>query len=158
MSSIRSQAANFGFLLLLVLAWQSVGSIAIAREKPLKVIILVGQSNMQGHAHVRTLEHVGMDPKTAHLLKMIQNEDGSPRVSDNVWISSLSDGGEKQGRLTVGFGANEVKIGPELTFGIYMQQKLGEPILIIKTAWGGKSLNTDFAHLALAITCLMKAS
>ena len=25
-----------------------------------------------------------------------------------------------------------------------MQQLLNEPLLIIKTAWGGKSLNTDF--------------
>ncbi|MFT7677501.1 MAG: hypothetical protein ACI8QC_001479, partial [Planctomycetota bacterium] len=36
------------------------------------------------------------------------------------------------------------KIGPEFTFGIYMQEALQQPILIIKTAWGGKSLHTDF--------------
>jgi len=35
-------------------------------------------------------------------------------------------------------------IGPEFTFGIYMEKKLQEPILIIKTAWGGRSLNTEF--------------
>jgi alpha-galactosidase len=29
-------------------------------------------------------------------------------------------------------------------FGITMQKSLGQPILIIKTAWGGKSLHTDF--------------
>lgn len=56
----------------------------------------------------------------------------------------LSHGGEKHGQLTVGFGADENQIGPELTFGIYMQKILHEPILIIQTAWGGKSLNTDF--------------
>ena len=47
-------------------------------------------------------------------------------------------------QLTTGFGADNNKIGPELAFGIYMQERLNEPILIIKTAWGGKSLNTDF--------------
>ena len=40
--------------------------------------------------------------------------------------------------------ANPLKVyGPEYTFGIYMQQLVQEPILIIKTAWGGKSLHTD---------------
>ncbi|TWT95581.1 sialate O-acetylesterase [Neorhodopirellula pilleata] len=115
-----------------------------ASAKPLKVFILVGQSNMQGHAHVRTFEHIGMDPQTAPLLERIQNNDGTPRVCENVWISSLSTNGEKTGRLTVGFGADENKIGPELMFGITVQKKLNEPILIIKTAWGGKSLHTDF--------------
>jgi len=36
------------------------------------------------------------------------------------------------------------KIGPEFTFGIYMQKHVQEPILLIKTAWGGKSIHTDF--------------
>ncbi len=35
-------------------------------------------------------------------------------------------------------------LGPELAFGATMHEKLQEPILIIKTAWGGKSLHTDF--------------
>ena len=61
-----------------------------------------------------------------------------------MWVSYLSNGGEKQGQLTTGFGADENKIGPELTFGFQMQKMLDEPILIIKTAWGGKSLHTDF--------------
>jgi hypothetical protein len=117
---------------------------AFAAPPPLKVFILVGQSNMQGHAHVRTFEHIGMDPKTSPLLRAIQGDDGRPRVSDDVWISYLSSGGEKQGRLTAGFGADESKIGPELTFGIYLQKSFDEPILIIKTAWGDKSLHTDF--------------
>ena len=112
--------------------------------KPLKVFILVGQSNMQGHAHVRTLEHIGMDPKTAPMLREIGNSEGKPKVSKDIRISYLSSGGVKQGGLTTGFGASEEKIGPELTFGIYAQKLLDEPILIIKTAWGGKSLHTDF--------------
>ncbi len=112
--------------------------------RPIKVFILAGQSNMQGHAHVRTFDHVGMDPETAPLLEAMRAKDGTPRVCGEVWISSLSRGGEKHGPLTAGFGANEDKIGPEFTFGIYVQRLLGEPVLIIKTAWGGKSLHTDF--------------
>ena len=117
--------------------------------KPLKIYLLVGQSNMQGHAAERTLAHLGMDPKTVPLLKAIQNADGSAKVHDQVWISSIDtseESGVKEGKLTVGYGAGgrEPKIGPELTFGITMQKQVGEPILIIKTSWGGKSLNTDF--------------
>ena len=120
---------------------------AVARAEPLKVYILAGQSNMQGHAHIRTFDHIGMDPRTAPLLEAMRGENGTPRVCDNVWISSLGSAAEvKQGKLTAGYGAagRGLKIGPELTFGIYMQKRVDQPILIIKTAWGGKSLHTDF--------------
>ena len=126
-------------------------------KTPLKVFILAGQSNMEGHAEIRTFDYIGKDPATADLLKEMRNPDGTPRVCDNVWMSYLTgpyDGsanGEGLGKLTTGFGArgNEPtkdcgKIGPEFTFGIYMEKELKEPILIIKTAWGGRSLNTEF--------------
>lgn len=124
-------------------------SLSVAAKKPLKVYLLVGQSNMQGHAAARTLPHLGMDPKTAPLLKEILDKNGSPKIHEKVWISSIDtseESGEKHGRLTVGYGAGgrEPKIGPELTFGITMQKHLGETILLIKTSWGGKSLHTDF--------------
>jgi hypothetical protein len=118
-----------------------------ANEKPLKVFVLAGQSNMQGHAHVSTFDAMRLNPITAPLLQEMRNPDGSPRVCDKVWISSIgSADNEQTGRLTTGFGAQGrgPKIGPEFTFGITMEKLLDEPILIIKTSWGGKSLNTDF--------------
>ncbi len=117
------------------------------KKKPLKVFILAGQSNMQGHAHVDTIDAMRLNPQAAPLLKDIRNVDGTPVVCKNVWISSIgSSDAEQIGQLTVGFGANVrgPKIGPEYTFGIYAEKLINEPILIIKTAWGGKSLNTDF--------------
>ena len=122
-------------------------------KKPLKVFILAGQSNMEGHAKTSSFDHIGMDSKTAPILKEMRNDDGTPRVCDNVWISYMTGpgkGGEGFGPLTTGYGARKDpasdggKIGPEFTFGIYMRKFLDEPILLIKTAWGGKSLNTDF--------------
>ena len=65
-------------------------------------------------------------------------------VSDRVHISSIADGNKRSGPLTVGFGGNPTKIGPEFTFGLSMAQKLDGPILLIKTSWGGKSINYDF--------------
>jgi Carbohydrate esterase, sialic acid-specific acetylesterase len=122
-----------------------------APAKPLKVFILAGQSNMQGHASVATFDSLADDPKTAPLLKEMRGPDGKPRVCERVWISSVgclgdaySDLTEATGKLTVGFGAPEDKIGPEFTFGITMEKALGAPILIIKTSWGGRSLHTDF--------------
>ena len=123
------------------------GAVASDAKEPLKVFILTGQSNMQGHAHVRTMDVMALDPVTAPLLKDLRQEDGTPKVSERVWISSLgSSQEEKVGRLTEGYGAEPggPKIGPELTFGIYLEKLLDEPVLIIKTAWGGKSINTDF--------------
>ncbi|PAY21263.1 hypothetical protein CKO51_01405 [Rhodopirellula sp. SM50] len=121
----------------------------LAAKQPLKVFILAGQSNMQGHAQLSTFDHLAMDPRTAPILAEMRTADGTPRICDQVWISSIGNDGTEQehhGRLTAGYGAmgREPKIGPELTFGIYMQKQLDEPILIIKTAWGGKSLHTDF--------------
>ena len=120
----------------------------VQAAEPLKVFILSGQSNMQGHAKITTFEHIGMDPKTAPLLKEMQSAGGKPTVCKDVYISYLSGskGGptEKNGALTAGFGGGDDKIGPEFTFGLYMHKHLNEPILLIKTAWGGKSLHTDF--------------
>ncbi len=120
---------------------------ATAATKPLKVFILAGQSNMQGHAKVSTFEHIGLDPATQPMLAEMQNADGSPKVCERVWISSIGCAdAEQTGKLTAGFGAanNGPKIGPEFTFGLYMQKFTDAPILLIKTSWGGKSLNTDF--------------
>ena len=124
-------------------------AIACAREaaKPLQVFILAGQSNMQGHAKVSTFEHIGMDPATKPMLAEMLGADGKPKVCERVWISSIGCAdAEQTGKLTAGFGASQggPKIGPEFTFGLYIQKFTDAPILLIKTSWGGKSLNTDF--------------
>jgi hypothetical protein len=119
-----------------------------AEKKPLQVYILAGQSNMQGHAKISTIEHIGMDPATKPMLAEILDAEGKPKVCERVWISSIGSAGtdtaEQTGKLTAGFGATTEKIGPEFTYGLYMQKFTDAPILLIKTAWGGKSLNTDF--------------
>jgi hypothetical protein len=135
-----------------IFACFSIGS--VAADPPVKVFILAGQSNMQGHAKVETFDYIGDDPLTAPLLKEMLGPDGTPRVCDGVWISYLTgikeDNGEGVGKLTAGYGARKDpavdggKIGPEFTFGIEMDKAFDEPVLIIKTAWGGKSLFHDF--------------
>ncbi len=127
---------------------------ASADAKPLKVFILAGQSNMEGHAKIETFDYIGDDPATAPLLKQMRGADGKLTVCDGAWISYLTGSGDQNGegfgKLTAGFGSRQKpdedggKIGPEFTFGLTMDAAFDEPVLIIKTAWGGKSLHTDF--------------
>ena len=109
---------------------------------------------MEGHAKIQTFDYIGDDPATAPLLKQMRDASGKPTVCDNVWISYLTGNretsGEGFGKLTAGYGSRTKpdedggKIGPEFTYGLTMDAALEEPVLIIKTAWGGKSLFYDF--------------
>jgi alpha-galactosidase len=141
-------------LITLAISALAVGQTSAA---PLKVYILAGQSNMEGHAKVETFDYLGDDPATAPLLKQMRGPDGQPAVCEKVWISYLTgpyDGSANRegfGKLTAGYGArgdrpteDGGKIGPEFTFGLTMDAALKEPVLLIKTAWGGRSLNTEF--------------
>ncbi len=65
-------------------------------------------------------------------------------VSDRVYITSIADSNRRSGKLAVGFGGSQAKIGPEYGFGLSIAEKVDGPILLIKTSWGGKSLNYDF--------------
>jgi carbohydrate esterase-like sialic acid-specific acetylesterase len=127
---------------------------AQAQSGPLRIYILAGQSNMQGHAKIETLDYLADDPETKPLLKLLRQSNGKPRVARRTRISYLtSDGpgnGEGIGKLSAGFGARRRaaedggKFGPEFSFGLCMEKATRDPILIIKAAWGGKSLHTDF--------------
>jgi alpha-galactosidase len=113
---------------------------AIAADKPpVKVFILAGQSNMEGKAKMSLLETQIKDPKTRDLFKHLQNEQGEWIVRHDVWIKFL----HRHGGLTVGYGSPNC-IGPELAFGNTVGDHFDEPVLLIKTAWGGRSLFRDF--------------
>ncbi len=145
-----------GLLAFLGLALAATATAQEAVRPPLRVYVLAGQSNMQGHAKITTFDYLGDDPATQPLLAEMRAADGTPTVCERVWISDLThaaggDGsGEGHGPLTAGYGARRdparpgEKIGPEFTFGLAMQKAHPGPILLIKTAWGGKSLHTDF--------------
>ena len=121
-----------------------------AATKPVRVFILAGQSNMEGHGIVAadpkrnggkgSLEFVAKDPVTAKHFAPLLDAAGKWRTRDDVFITYL----DRKGPLTVGYGASELKIGPELGFGWVMGDALDEPVLLIKCAWGGKSLAVDF--------------
>jgi hypothetical protein len=133
--------AAAGLVVLLVAAVSS----ARAESGPVKVFILAGQSNMEGQGAISTLDWLGEDPTYGHLLAKIKNEDGSWKVRDDVWVYyPRARGGVKKGALGVGYGAGDEKIGPELMFGHVMGDFFDNQVLLIKAAWGGKSLAVDF--------------
>lgn len=121
-----------------------------AAEQPVRVFILAGQSNMEGAGAVQadprrnggqgSLEFLVNDPATAAKFQHLMGADGGWAVRDDVFIHYL----ERQGQLTVGYGSRPDRIGPELGFGFVVGQAYDEPVLLIKLAWGGKSLARDF--------------
>ncbi len=134
-----------------------LGTAASAAE-PIKVFILAGQSNMEGQAVVDlagpeynegkgTLAALLRDPATAGTVAHLQRADGTWTVRDDVRVRYVTAQGTiKSGPLSVGFTAYDGAhhFGPELQFGHVLGDALASNVLIIKTAWGGKSLYADF--------------
>ena len=124
----------------------------------IKVFILAGQSNMEGQGVVSMDGEQGynggkgnlvwsvQNSKSAEKLKKLKNEKGEWVVRDDVQISFKAGAKVRKGGLTVGYTGygGSSHIGPELGFGFVMGDFFKEPVLLIKTAWGGKSLFVDF--------------
>ena len=119
------------------MAW--VVSPIAADKKPVKVFLLAGQSNMEGKGRIDPLlNHQIRAPETKAFFAHFHN-DGKYIERDDVWINYL----KRRGKLTVGYGSPG-RIGLELEFGHVMGNHFEEPVLLIKTAWGGKSIGRDF--------------
>jgi hypothetical protein len=54
---------------------------------PLKVYILAGQSNMQGHARISTLDYMKDDADTAAIYRKMVDGEGNPVVYERTWIT-----------------------------------------------------------------------
>ena len=113
-------------------------SLSAAEPKPLKVFVLAGQSNMEGKAKMSLVDYQAQQPDTSELFKEFRKGD-SWVERDDVWVKFL----DRKGKLTVGYGSPKC-IGPELGFGAVVGNHYAEPVLLIKTAWGGRSLYRDF--------------
>ena len=142
-------------LLIFMLAWQT----SSANEKePLKVFILAGQSNMEGQAVADldgknynegkgTLKALLADPDKKKMVQHLKGDGDGWNVRNDVWVRYQR---EKQpllaGPLSIGYAVygGRHHFGPEWQFGYLMGEHLPNQVLLIKTAWGGKSLYKDF--------------
>ena len=114
------------------------------QKKPVKVFILLGQSNMCGMGEIEpettkgTLAYLTKkEGRYPHLL----GADGKWTVRNDVW-NVVTVVKPSQGWLTP--GCQGKTIGPELQFGYIMGQLHDEMVLILKAAQGGRSLCYDF--------------
>lgn len=118
-------------------------------KSKLRVFVLAGQSNMQGQGSISDPED---DPGS--LIDIIERDsDGAWSeignqdnwvTLDDAYIYYEGDNETIASNVTVGQGADSNLIGPELMFAHRLDEFYDDPILIIKTAWGGKSLAEDF--------------
>ena len=159
------------------LAAITLPGIASAAPTTVKVFILAGQSNMVGHGKVEygrnpdynkdvkgskreikggigCLRSLATDKMTTEMYRQFLADDGKWVVRDDVWIYSTT-AGKAKGQLTVGFGKGSW-FGPELGFGFVVGDSLDQPVVIIKTAWGGKDLAVDFRPPSSGDTPLKK--
>jgi hypothetical protein len=113
-------------------------ALAANADAPVRVFILAGQSNMEGKAQLKLLDHQITAPATADLFAHL-HKGGEYLVRNDVWINYH----DRRGGLTVGYGSPN-RFGVELEFGNLVGNRFDEPVLLIKTAWGGKSLYRDF--------------
>jgi len=119
-------------------------------DETVKVFILAGQSNMEGHGKVKaeqkanegkgSLEWLVKNDSTAPRFKHLVDESGQWIAREDVQIWYLG----RTGNLLPGFGFREGFIGPELGFGHIVGNAFDEPVLLVKIAWGGKSVAKDF--------------
>jgi len=123
-----------------------------------KVFILAGQSNMQGHGRneegnnsviggIGSLRYEVTDDPTNYGKLVDGSGDWVARDDVKVFYNrnDLNTApNNKKGALLPEFGVDDARIGPELGFGWAIGDYFDEPVLIIKTSWGGKSLYADF--------------
>ena len=123
-----------------------------------QVYVLAGQSNMQGQGVVDfdhpeyynggkgILNNVMKNPKMADRFSHSKDVKGEYIVRDDVFVRHVTKEETKTGGLSVGFTSYPGKhhIGPEFQFGHLLGDATKQPVLLIKTAWGGKSIYKDF--------------
>lgn len=112
--------------------------LAALGDGPVKVYILAGQSNMEGKGQMKLAEVQSTAPEFKDDYKHLK-PDGKWVVREDVWINFL----DRRGPLTAGYGSPNC-VGPELEFGLKVGDAHPEQVLLIKAAWGGRSLGRDF--------------
>ena len=113
------------------------------RTKPVQVYILSGQSNMVGMGNISgdspgTLETI---VKQENKFPNLVDDHGAWTVRNDVTYKGVVTA-VGQGPLTPGLQGST--IGPEMAFGHVMGYFHDEPVLIIKTSQGNRSIGWDF--------------
>ena len=158
---MRTPLINLSLVLAAIGLTTGCNSLPTSSSSAVQVFILAGQSNMEGQGvvdldHPRyynggkgILNRVMANPKNAGRYAHLKDAEGKWTVRDDVFVRFQNRSGVMAGGLTIGFtGYGSARerhhIGPELQIGHRLGDAIGAPVLLIKTAWGGKSLHKDF--------------
>ncbi len=125
---------QMSFMALMTVFVIGLSGLEAQAAKTVKVFILAGQSNMEGKATNALYDHQATDDKTRELFKHLRDGD-KWIVRDDVFIKFLN----RHGGLTLGYGSPK-RTGVELEFGTVIGNHFDEPVILVKTAWGGHSL------------------
>jgi len=112
-------------------------------KKPVKVFILMGQSNMVG------MGEIGPETTKGTLAYLTKKEGKYPWLIDDGgnWTVRKDvyyyDARTKKGSPLSPTSNNGKTIGPELGFGYVMGHVLDEPVLVLKSCIGNRSLGWD---------------
>ena len=114
-------------------------------SKPVKVFILMGQSNMLGFGKLSKLKGIAAD-KYPYLV----DENGGWTVRKDVRNVRMCGSGGKVAKLNLndwltaehGIGRGK-QIGPEIGIGHYLGEIYDEPVLLLKVCIGNRSLGYD---------------
>ncbi|MCA8972443.1 MAG: hypothetical protein KDC95_21830 [Planctomycetes bacterium] len=113
-----------------------------AADTKIAVFVLAGQSNMEGKAKNELFDVQADAEDTKDVFEHLR-DGGKWRVRDDVFVDFLG----RRGPLTLGFGSPG-RTGIELEFGHVVGEATTEPVLLIKTAWGGRALAREFRPLS----------
>lgn len=112
---------------------------------PVKVFLLVGQSNMQGHGRITLGKDGDLDFAANQEQFDYLKRDGAWAERTDVWFYHKNGKGKVvASNLKPGLGANEKSVGPELAFGHVIGNHFEQQVLLIKCAWGGQALGMTF--------------
>ena len=151
MTVTRISRCVMASLTIAILAIGQVASVqAAGKPRPLqknngklKVFILAGQSNMEGHGVIKgrpgqkgTLETLSQEADSKNRYKHLLDKAGKWIVRDDVLLSYY----DTKCKLTIGKSAAKNSIGPELAFGWVVGDYIDDKVLLIKFGPGGTSL------------------
>ena len=145
----------------IMLAIACLSFVSGEEEKSFQVFLLAGQSNMQGQGVVDmdhpkyynggkgTLVRVMKESESPEVYKHLKDKNDNWIERGDAFIRHRNKQGVMAGGVSIGFTGygsmnSRHHIGPELQIGHRLGDHFEEPVLLIKTAWGGKSIYKDF--------------
>ena len=149
----------FAGIVLTISCLSLLGTTPAEAQDTIRLFFLAGQSNMQGHGRLMSGQDEGSGNVPAGIGTLAWQVNNNPakygHLGDGagnwntrsdvwVWNRNGTDTGKTMGDWGMTYGVDSDRIGPEVGFGDVVGDAFDDQVVLVKTAWGGKSLVTDF--------------